>query len=105
MADGHAQAEHAHPGAKTYVAVAGILAVITAVEVAVFYIEALRPVIVPILLVLSATKFALVVGFFMHLRFDSKLFTAVFVGPLVVAIGLILAMLALYGVFTQSGAG
>ena len=99
MADGHAQAEHAHPGAKTYVAVAGILAVITAVEVAVFYIEALRPVIVPILLVLSATKFALVVGF------DSKLFTAVFVGPLVVAIGLILAMLALYGVFTQSGAG
>lgn len=105
MADGHAEVEHAHPGAKTYVAVAGVLAVITAVEVAVFYIEALSPVLVPILLVLSATKFVLVVGFFMHLKFDSKLFTTVFVGPLIVAIGLMLAMLALYGVFTQSGTG
>jgi cytochrome c oxidase subunit 4 len=104
MADSHTLEEQSHPGPKTYVAVAGVLAVITAVEVAVFYVEALRPVIVPILLVLSATKFVLVVGFFMHLKFDSNLFTAVFVGPLFVAVLLILSLLALYGVFTTSGA-
>ena len=105
MADSHDALEHAHPGAKTYVLIAGVLAVITAVEVAVFYVEALEPVLVPILLVLSATKFFLVVAFFMHLKFDAKLFTMVFVGPLVVASALVIAMLALYGVFTQSGAG
>ena len=105
MADGHDATEHAHPGPKTYVLIAGVLAVITAVEVAVFYVEALEPVLVPILLALSASKFVLVVGYFMHLKFDAKLFTMVFLGPLAVATALLLAMLALYGVFTQGGAG
>jgi cytochrome c oxidase subunit 4 len=90
-----------HPSTRVYVGVAAVLAVITAVEVMVFYIEALRPVIVPALLALSAAKFTLVVGFFMHLKFDSKLFRALFAGPLIVAIAVLLAMLALYGVFTR----
>ena len=59
---------------------------ITAVEVAIFYIPFLEPVLVPLLLVLSAAKFILVVMFFMHLKFDSKLYRALFVGPLVVAV-------------------
>lgn len=91
-------AEQAHPTTRTYVGVAAVLAVITAVEVMVFYIEAMKPVLVPVLLVLSASKFTLVVGFFMHLRFDARLFRVLFVGPLVVAVAVILAMLALYGV-------
>ena len=81
--------------------VAAILGVITAVEVAVFYIEILHPVLVPILLTLSATKFVLVVGFFMHLRFDARLYRALFVGPLLVAIAVIIAMFLLYGVFNS----
>jgi cytochrome c oxidase subunit 4 len=60
--------------------------------------EALRPVLVPILLTLSAAKFTMVVGFFMHLKFDSKLYRALFVGPLVVAIAVMMAMFLLYGV-------
>ena len=91
--------EHAHPSNRTYVLVAAILGVITAVEVAVFYVEALKPVLVPILLVLSAAKFTMVVGFFMHLKFDSKLYRALFVGPLVVAVAVMLAMFLIYGVF------
>ncbi len=94
-----AMSERAHPTARTYVGVAAVLAVITAVEVMVFYIEAMKPVLVPVLLTLSAAKFSLVVGFFMHLRFDARLFRALFVGPLIVAVAVILAMLALYGVF------
>jgi cytochrome c oxidase subunit 4 len=85
---------HGHPGWKTYTLVAVVLAIITAAEVAVFYIPALQPALVPILLALSAGKFALVVMFYMHLKFDSRIFSGVFLAPfslaLVVIIGLIL---------------
>jgi len=85
---------HGHPGWKTYTLIAVILAIITAAEVAVFYIPALEAALVPILLVLSAGKFALVVMFYMHLKFDSRIFSGVFLAPfslaLVVIIGLIL---------------
>ena len=90
--------EHAHPSDRTYILVAVVLGVITAVEVGVFYMDALRPVLVPILLTLSAAKFTMVVGFFMHLKFDSKLYRALFVGPLVVAVAVMMAMFLLFGV-------
>ncbi|MFO7588378.1 MAG: cytochrome C oxidase subunit IV family protein [Gemmatimonadota bacterium] len=97
--DGHQE----HASVRTYLGVAAALGIITAVEVMVFYIEALHPVLVPILLTLSAAKFALVVGFFMHLKYDARVFRSLFVGPLAVAIAVILAMLALYGVLTGGG--
>jgi len=90
----------AHPGNRTYVLVALVLAVITGVEVMVFYLEALRPIIVPILLVLSTSKFVLVASFFMHLKYDSRVLRWLFAGPLLMAIVIILAIMALYGVFT-----
>ena len=96
-------AEHAHASVKTYLFVAAVLGIITAAEVAIFYIEALRPVLVPLLLTLSAAKFTLVVSFFMHLKYDSKIFRGLFVGPLAVAVVIILAMLALFGVFGGGG--
>lgn len=88
-----------HTSNKTYVMVAVVLAVITGVEVMVFYIEALRPIIVPILIVLSAAKFTLVVSFFMHLKYDGKILRWLFGGPLLVAIAIIVAIMALYGAF------
>ncbi|MDP2470619.1 MAG: cytochrome C oxidase subunit IV family protein [Candidatus Palauibacterales bacterium] len=99
MAQSNEHVQHAHPSNGTYVLVAAVLGVLTAVEVAVFYLEAVRPVLVPLLLTLSAAKFTMVVGFFMHLRFDSKLYRALFVGPLVVAIAVMIAMLFINGVF------
>jgi cytochrome c oxidase subunit 4 len=89
--------EHAHPGPKTYVIVGIILAVITVMEVYAYTDEAIRPVLVPILLVLSATKFVLVVGFYMHLKFDAPLFTGVFGFGLAVAGSVITALLFLFG--------
>jgi cytochrome c oxidase subunit IV len=86
------------------VLVALVLAVITAVEVMVFYIEALRPIIVPTLVVLSASKFTLVASFFMHLKYDGRVLRGLFAGPLFVAVAIILAMMALYGVFTAGAA-
>jgi cytochrome c oxidase subunit 4 len=85
--------EHAHPGAKEYVMVAVVLAILTVIEVAVYYIEALRPALAPTLLTLGFVKFMLVVLFFMHLKFDNQLFSWLFTGGMVLAIALAIAML------------
>jgi cytochrome c oxidase subunit 4 len=97
----HAADEHASVG--TYVKVAVILTVVTALEFGVIYIRAFTPILIPLLLVLSAGKFALVVMFFMHLRYDARVLTTLFVGPLAVAIGLILALTTLTGAFLVYG--
>jgi cytochrome c oxidase subunit 4 len=94
---GGGPAEHPHPGAKQYLGIAMVLTVITAVEVAVFYIPAMKPMIVPTLLTLSALKFALVAMFYMHLKFDHRLFSWLFVIPMVIATFVILALLRLFG--------
>jgi cytochrome c oxidase subunit IV len=89
--------EHASIG--TYVKVAAILSVITALEFAVIYIRRLTPILVPLLITLSIGKFALVVMYFMHLRYDTKPLTFLFVAPLLLAIGLALAVMTLTGEF------
>ena len=96
---------HAHPTWKTYVLIGVILTVITAAEVAVFYIPALRPVLVPILLVLSGAKFALVVMFYMHLKFDSKVFSAVFLAPFTLAVFVVVALIVLFHLLPAYGPG
>jgi cytochrome c oxidase subunit 4 len=73
------------------------LAVITLVEVWAYTQPSLKPMLVPILLVLSATKFVLVVGFYMHLRFDHPLFTGVFGFGLAVGASVITALMFLFG--------
>ena len=74
----------AHPSEKTYVKIAVILAVLTAAEVATYPAEdTLGSAIVPILLVLMVIKFWYVAAFFMHLKFDTKMFSSVFVAGLV----------------------
>ena len=96
---GHEEEEegHGHPGPRTYVLVGLVLAVITVMEVYAYTAEAIRPILVPILLALSATKFVLVVGFYMHLKFDAPLFTGVFGFGLMVAGSIITALLFLFG--------
>ncbi len=90
--------EENHPGWTTYVVVALILTAITALEVSVFYIPALHPVLVPTLVTLSAVKFALVVMFYMHLKMDSRIFTGVFAAPLALALFLVIALVVLFKV-------
>jgi cytochrome c oxidase subunit 4 len=88
-----------HASTATYLKVAAILTVITALEFASIYIRALSPILVPLLLVMSAAKFALVVLFFMHLRYDSRALTLLFTAPLLLATGLGLALMTLFGAF------
>ena len=90
----------AHPTPARYTVIALVLAVITLVEVAIVYQEFLEPVLLPILLVLSAIKFAMVAMFFMHLRYDHRLFSVLFVGGLLLAAFVVVALMVLFRVFS-----
>lgn len=89
--------ERAHPSTGTYLRVFGVLFVVTVIEVGVFYVPAFKPLLAPILLTLSAAKFALVVMFYMHLKQDSKFFTFLFGGPLLLAAAVMMGLLFLFG--------
>lgn len=93
--DGHGAEGHGHGGWKFYTMVGVILTIITAVEVAIFYVPALEGILVPTLLVLSAAKFAIVVMFYMHLKFDHKLFSFMFLAGLFLAIVAVTALMLL----------
>ncbi|MGH7185799.1 MAG: cytochrome C oxidase subunit IV family protein [Pseudomonadota bacterium] len=106
MAEAHAPSgvEAAHGGGhaslRTYVQVAMVLAIITAIEVATLYVPGIpKEMLVASLLIMSIIKFVLVVGFFMHLKYDSPIMRAVFVAPLVLSILIILALMALFGAY------
>ncbi len=89
-------ADHAHPGPKTYAKIAVILTLVTAIEVWVFYIEAMQPLLVPVLIVLSVVKFALVAMYYMHLKFDHPIFNRWLIGGLALSFAVFLALLALF---------
>lgn len=63
----------AHPNAKLYVKVAAWLAVITAVEVLLSYVTLPNIVLLLSMVALAVVKFVVVVGYFMHLKFDHKM--------------------------------
>ena len=100
MADRPASHEPAHPTQMTYLKVAGTLVVLTVVEVGVFYVDFLEPAFLSIFLTLSVLKFALVVLFYMHLKFDSRLFSGVFIGGLMLAIAVAVVLMALFQVLS-----
>ena len=90
--------EHAHPTFKTYLKVALILTIITVVEVWVYYTTFVESkLFVPSLLLMSAAKFAIVVMFYMHLKYDHPLFRALFTGPLIIAALTLASLLLLFG--------
>lgn len=106
MADNVSHAAHAeaapheehHPTWQTYVKIGGILLFITAIEVSAFFIPAWETsrIYVPSMLFLSSLKFIAVVLFYMHLKYDHRLFRALFTGPLIVAIITIISLLFLF---------
>jgi cytochrome c oxidase subunit 4 len=92
---------HDHPSPRKYVNVAVILAIVTAIEVAIYYITALEDVLVPILLALAVVKFIMVGLYFMHLKFDSHTFRRFFITGIFLALVIFGAVLTLF--FTRGG--
>ena len=101
MSDAHAEHAEHHPTWSTYWKVALILTVITVIEVWCYYLPAFvaTPYFVPTLLILSAVKFVIVVLFYMHLKYDARLYRALFTGPLLVAMATIIVLMFLFGKF------
>jgi len=90
-------AEHGMSNAG-YVRIAIILAVITALEVSTYYVD-FGPLFMPSLMIMMVAKFFMVASYFMHLKFDSKVFSFMFYAGLFLAIGVYVAALATFKFF------
>jgi cytochrome c oxidase subunit IV len=80
---------------RQYILIGLALTVITVIELGVSY-SGIGSLMIPILIVLSAVKFAVVVAYFMHLRFESGLMTRVFVGSFTLAALILIALLVIF---------
>jgi caa(3)-type oxidase subunit IV len=89
---------HAHPTPRTYWFIALFLAVATAIEISVPYIELLDPVRAPLLIAFGVVKFVTVVAVFMHLRYDLRGYRYVFGIAILIAILVFIVMLAVFRV-------
>lgn len=89
-------AQREHPATSIYITVAVALIILTGLELTVFYVQLLQPVLVPLLIILAIAKFSLVAMFYMHLHYDSKVFTTFFVFPLLLAVTLAISLLLLF---------
>ena len=78
--------EHGHPGPAKYVGIAMILAIVTGIEVALYYIDMPDMLLVALLLGLAFIKFSMVAAYFMHLKFDSRLLRRLFITGIALAV-------------------
>jgi cytochrome c oxidase subunit 4 len=91
--------EHPHPDARTYVAVAIWLALATAVEVTLYYLDLPDGLMIGLLLFFSIVKFALVVLYFMHLKFDALIFRRLMLTGISLALTVYIIVLLTFGIF------
>lgn len=91
---------HAGATVKTYLAIWGALAVLTAVEIGVTFLPISHAVIVVSLLLMAVVKAGLVALFFMHLKFDGRVLRVLAVGPFLFVL-ILLSVLLLDVYFVQ----
>ena len=87
---------------RRYLQVFAWLAVLTAVEIAIIYMPLPRLAIGLMLVVLAATKAALVALFYMHLAFEKRTLTYIALTPAVLCILLVFALLPDLGAITRA---
>jgi cytochrome c oxidase subunit IV len=91
-----------HPSDAQYWKVGIALAVITLLEVSTYFIadppydHELAPLLIGSLIVMMVLKFAVIGAYFMHLKFDNRLFKNVFIAGIVLAVGVYIAMLTAF---------
>lgn len=95
-----------HPTPAQYWKIAVVLAVLTAIEVAIYYIHKdfdLGNFNTVLLLVLAALKFVIVIGWYMHLRFEKSTLSRFFTGGFILAAALYTIVLTALGVVAIRG--
>jgi cytochrome c oxidase subunit IV len=90
---------HTHPSAKEYVRIGMILVVLTVIEVWISYSELPHGLMIGLLFSFALVKFALVVLWFMHLRFDDARYSRFFIMGFAGACILFLVVLLLFKAF------
>jgi azurin len=98
MSNSHQTEQGHHPSFKQYALVAAILFAITIVEFFAIYPDPdlIGAAKIPVLFILSAIKFAIVIMFYMHLKFDNRMFTMLFLAGLGLAFAVGIALLAMF---------
>ena len=97
--DPHAHdVEVAHKPNSFYINTALALAVVTGLEVALYYMD-IGKLFLPTLLVLMVIKFLTVVSNFMHLKFDNKIFSYLFYSGLGLAVAVYIVALMTFRFF------
>ncbi|PKB78299.1 MAG: hypothetical protein BZY88_19205 [SAR202 cluster bacterium Io17-Chloro-G9] len=101
MTSSHQGQEGHHPTFRQYLLVATVLFVITIVEFLLIWpragiVDSLGASKIPLLVVLSAIKFAIVIMFYMHLKFDNRLFGTIFLAGLGLGFAVVVAVLVLF---------
>ena len=97
VAAGHT--EHSGPSVRRYIAIFVVLFVVTAIEVAASYLTDVGVPLwgeIAVLIALAVAKGAMVVMFYMHLRFDSRWFTFLFTSAMILAAFAIIALMVLF---------
>jgi len=96
--------DHGHPPERVYWTVAGVLAILTLLELSTFYWPAAwQPWTSYLILIMMAIKFALVALFFMHLKFDDNLLRRIFFFGLGLAVAVYVVMLSVFVFWDGSG--
>lgn len=98
---------HDHPSIAMYWKIAGLLGVLTAIEVALFYIDTaleLGALNAILLIILALLKFVIVVGWYMHLRYERPMLNRFFAGGFILALGCYAVVLAAMGIIVIRGA-
>jgi cytochrome c oxidase subunit IV len=98
--DTHVDEHDGHWSDLSYVKLFMALALVTALEVAASYMnDSLGAAFLPLLLLLMVVKFFAVVLFFMHLKFDNRLFGVMFYLGLGLALAVYMAALFTFQFF------
>jgi cytochrome c oxidase subunit 4 len=90
-----------HPSGKEYVRIGVVLGALTATEVYVSYSSLPHALLIGLLFVAAVIKFALVVLWFMHLRFDDRRYARFFVMGIAGAFTLYAIVLLTFKVFSR----
>ena len=95
------QHDSVHPSPARYIQIAVLLTLITGFEVAIYYVDFIsKNTFITIFLGMSLVKFIIVAMFYMHLKFDNRLFTMLFVAGLGLGTGLLVTLGTLFRIFT-----
>ncbi|MFM2077529.1 MAG: hypothetical protein RJA49_1419 [Actinomycetota bacterium] len=94
--DGHV------PKDSYFIRIAIILAVVTALETSTYWWpDSMSKAVVPALLIMMSIKFVMIVSVFMHLKFDSKVFSMMFYTGLGLAIFVYMVFLFTFQFFRR----